>query len=64
MPAGSFDVASDEFGCLFGFAGFHVQDQLAMLTHDRCPPGEREVEPPAHGTEHFEINVQLPVRRD
>ena len=55
MPAGTLDMAGNEFGRLVGFSRLHVRDELAVLANDRGTPREREIETPAHGSEHFAV---------
>ena len=46
-------MARNEFGCLVGISRFYMRDELAVLAKDRGTPGEREIETPAHGAQHF-----------
>src|SRR3989337_2446095 len=53
MPAGTLDMAGNEFGRLVGFSRFYVRDEFAVLANDRGTPREREIETPADGSQHF-----------
>src|SRR5438105_1187077 len=58
MPAGTLDMARNEFGRLVGFSRLHVRDEFAVLAHDGGPPRQREIETPAHGSQHFARRVR------
>src|ERR1700730_5979072 len=55
MPAGTLDMAGNEFSRLVGISGLYERDEFAVLANDRGTPREREIETPAHGSQHFAV---------
>ena len=46
-------MARNEFGCVVRIPRLYMSDEFSMLANDRRTAGQREIETPAYGSQHF-----------